>query len=943
MNGNSLTREEFETHTCLQHIHRYLRAGFWLWKSDTNHLLLGHKFLAALGVKADELGIHLDDFLNIVHPDDRRQLSTTFFRLLKRRLRYRESCIRVMVNGEWHKLRIQALAGEVDSNGETLSLYGRFVLVEHDQLLYGPAHSGSAFTDFGTFMYNPDKGLLQWQFLPGSMFGENMPKGKTWEYSALKALFPYSSFKDLSNSWQVFVNGNEESFTRDFTISSSQNSEQKLTILARKIEGSRFIQGVMIDATKLCSAVDKSNVLHFFSSIASSHRLLMLELSKEGTVKGCNRITEKILGYRLAELQEPQLFISLFLDPESFRQLVANVQAESFKPFVCRVKTSEGKIKAISWVLLKFPEVASTDSNILIGKDVTQQVQANVQLDLLRQRYQAIKMVNNELQNATNLESVFSCFGQQLERIFPKMVSVVFSYNAADGFITVEGVFGIQHKTWELLISDMGWNPVGRRFLLHDKDRRALKTVVANRVSESFSGLMEGYISVSASKIIERYFNIEAVYTEGLASGNIMYGGALLLKPALADEPDLTLLEELVSAVALALQRVNTVEGLQQQIIALKSRIEQKDELLSQLSHQLRTPLNAVLGFSQLLLEQNQPDDLLKKYIEIINSKGKLLLRLVNDTIDYNLIEKGNLTLVKSTFNLNRLLRQLHQSFSKQLELYRNDGLNLKLLLPDSAENLFLKTDEGRLEQALANLMDGIFKIVERGTIELGYRKENGRVGIFLRIRGTGVESKTTDYLRDQFRLLENMESAVQSQMGIKMAGQIVTLLGGEMRLDIGSNDNAEVEVLLPLTDSSTSGSKNNIEDNAPVYPDFKNKVILIVEDEEVNYLLIRELLVSCGATTLWAKNGREAVNLVSTINQTIHLVVMDIQLPVMDGYAATMEIKQIKPSIPIIAETAYISADDRKKAEAAGCDGYITKPIEPKVFYEVLEIFLES
>jgi FOG: CheY-like receiver len=173
------------------------------------------------------------------------------------------------------------------------------------------------------------------------------------------------------------------------------------------------------------------------------------------------------------------------------------------------------------------------------------------------------------------------------------------------------------------------------------------------------------------------------------------------------------------------------------------------------------------------------------------------------------------------------------------------------------------------------------------------------------------------------------------------MARQIVTLLGGEMRFDIGSNDNAEVEVLLPLTDSSTSGSNNNIEDNAPVYPDFKNKVILIVEDEEVNYLLFRELLVSCGATTLWAKNGREAVNLVSTINQTIHLVVMDIQLPVMDGYAATMEIKQINPKIPVIAETAYISADDRKKAEAAGCDGYITKPIEPKVFYEVLEIFL--
>ncbi|HNV53394.1 MAG TPA: response regulator [Tenuifilaceae bacterium] len=124
---------------------------------------------------------------------------------------------------------------------------------------------------------------------------------------------------------------------------------------------------------------------------------------------------------------------------------------------------------------------------------------------------------------------------------------------------------------------------------------------------------------------------------------------------------------------------------------------------------------------------------------------------------------------------------------------------------------------------------------------------------------------------------------------------------------------------------------------------DFKNKVILIVDDEEVNYLVLNELLITWGATTLWAKNGKEAVDLVNSINQNIDAVLMDIRMPVMDGYAATMEIKQINPQIPIIAQTAYASDEDRLKAEAAGCNGYITKPIDTNILSEVLEIFLVS
>ncbi len=226
----------------------------------------------------------------------------------------------------------------------------------------------------------------------------------------------------------------------------------------------------------------------------------------------------------------------------------------------------------------------------------------------------------------------------------------------------------------------------------------------------------------------------------------------------------------------------------------------------------------------------------------------------------------------------------------------------------------------------------------------MGYSILNDKINLFVKDTGIGIDPKIQEFIFENYRQLSDSQSQVSSGLGLKISKEIITLLNGDISIKSEVGAGTTINIILPLISQSirsTEFADEMIDIHKKV--DFKNKVILIVDDEEVNYLVLNELLITWGATTLWAKNGKEAVDLVNSINQNIDAVLMDIRMPVMDGYAATMEIKQINPQIPIIAQTAYASDEDRLKAEAAGCNGYITKPIDTNILSEVLEIFLVS
>ena len=384
------------------------------------------------------------------------------------------------------------------------------------------------------------------------------------------------------------------------------------------------------------------------------------------------------------------------------------------------------------------------------------------------------------------------------------------------------------------------------------------------------------------------------------------------------------------------------------QLLLAKKSAEESDKLksnfLANLSHEIRTPMNAIMGFSQLLYIPNLKREKKKEYIDIINAKGKMLVKLINDIIDITRVETGQLTVVNSNFNLNNLMQNIRTFYDKEKLFQQREAIEIVLKLPQKSGDIELVSDEGRLEQILTNLMSNALKFTEKGNVEFGYEVLKGFIEFYVKDTGIGIDPSKKDVIFDRYKQLDESLARMQAGtgLGLSISKGIVELLGGKIWVESSPGEGANFKFTIPYNPTRKTKQANNVElqEESKSHPDWKNKVLLIAEDEEINYVFLTELLEPTGVKIIWANDGAQAVELVSTIKK-IDAVLMDIRMPVMNGYAATLEIRQLNSSIPIIAQTAFALTEDRAKAEAAGCDGYITKPINTNELFEILDKYL--
>jgi len=376
------------------------------------------------------------------------------------------------------------------------------------------------------------------------------------------------------------------------------------------------------------------------------------------------------------------------------------------------------------------------------------------------------------------------------------------------------------------------------------------------------------------------------------------------------------------------------------ELVIAKEKAEESDRLktafLQNMSHEIRTPLNGIIGFSLLLnSETNTKDDILE-FTDMINQSGKRLIEIVNNVLDISKIQTGQVVIEKTSISLSSLFTFITTFFSP-LAKSKNIQLNYQNF-DDANPNIF--TDEVRLTQIFTNLVNNAIKFTKSGSINFGYEIKNGIIQFYVKDTGIGIPKELYDKVFDRFTQADQSLSRGYEGAGLGLAicKALVEMLGGRIWIESEVDEGTTFFFTLPY----------NIDDvpfqEEILYPQPTIKrthgKILITEDDWISSQYLQKLLQNSDITVIHAENGEEAVEFVRNMPD-IDLILMDIKMPVMDGIEATKIIKQMRPTMPIIAQTAYAFSEEKIRILNVGCDEYLAKPVALNKLMELIDKYI--
>jgi len=717
------------------------------------------------------------------------------------------------------------------------------------------------------------------------------------------------------------------------------------------IEGANevFWRGVVYDISmvRLCE-INFSRYAQSALNYFEKFPLHMVILDASGRLTYWNNVCEKITGHKTSDLSAGKdVFKRLFPDVDVRKRLRAAMQDHNFEPYdeEFEIETKRGRRFLSKWTIFPFRGADGELNVAAIGRDISKQVIKENALEIKLQHSKVVTKAASALFSLSPDNNYYHHLGATLENHINDMLFLISSAGNDQHFYTIEGGYGFSTSEWQQVVDVVGWNPIGRRYQLNAIAGSIAKAHKVQGIEQSLYTFSDGLVSSVASRNLERIFSIQKYYSVGIQTDEKVYGWILIAAQSADHEESLQLVLQLAKLYAHALHR----RELELQVLQARDVAEDANRLkslyLANFGHEIRIPMNAILGFTQLLNIPNLSKDKRREYIDIINGKSQMLVKLINDMVDVSRVESGHLTMVKSTFKPNRLLYNLRDFYHNERLFQHREAVEIRLVLPENSDEFSIHSDEGRLEQVFTNLLDNALKFTEKGFVEFGYVIKQASVEFYVQDSGIGIDSAMHRVVFDRYRQLdEQIERAKGGKgLGLAISKGIVDLLGGNIWIESEPGEGATFRFDIPIgrdNDNAMPESEIEVEELASVIPDWKNKVLLIAEDEEINYLYISELLEDTGVNIIWAKDGAQAVDLVHSI-KNIDAVLMDIRMPKMNGYAATLEIRQLNPHIPIIAQTAYAFSEDRAKAEAAGCNDYITKPINSRQLLSILDGYL--
>lgn len=374
----------------------------------------------------------------------------------------------------------------------------------------------------------------------------------------------------------------------------------------------------------------------------------------------------------------------------------------------------------------------------------------------------------------------------------------------------------------------------------------------------------------------------------------------------------------------------------EQALVSAREKAKESDRLksafLANMSHEIRTPLNAIVGFSNLLTT-TEDEDQKQQFIRIIENNNQLLLQLINDVLDLAKVESNTLDFNYQSTDLNELIRSVENTV--RLRVQPRVTLNFTL----GATDCYIQTEPNRLSQVLINLLTNACKFTPKGCITFGYELQEDEIRFFVRDTGLGISQEGQKRIFERFTKLNDF--AQGTGLGLSICKSIVEKMSGRIGVESqgegkGSTFWFSVPYLTATIEKKKPGAieiqKENIKQ--------KDIAILVAEDNESNYLLFKSIL---GSTykIIHAWDGKEAVELYKQHQPQI--IIMDINMPNMDGYEATQEIRKFSTTVPIIAVTAYAFASDKERIMKNGFNSYVSKPLNANKLMQELKTALNS
>lgn len=511
-------------------------------------------------------------------------------------------------------------------------------------------------------------------------------------------------------------------------------------------------------------------------------------------------------------------------------------------------------------------------------------------------------------------------------------------------------------KDYNSLVNSM---PIGYMQAVVDLDKDGMvKSVEYMGQNEALKNIVHDH-NLKALKS-DQYANMwqetaDSIFDEGCAKGSIIKAPYEEVYIEFIINPDKKSNDNRLLLDVFAIDVTDKMKVEQVLREAAKKAVEadnMKSAFLANMSHEIRTPLNAIVGFSNLLCKTLDPDKK-KRFVEIIETNNKLLLKLIGDILDISKADSDKLVFNKYNIDINKLLTTVCTG----VDVTSKPDVKIDVKL--GMDKCYITSDPYRITQVLNNLLTNAIKFTDRGTIVVGYELiQNNMLRFFVKDPGQGIAAVDMPKLFTRFTKLNSFIQG--TGLGLSISKAIVEKLGGSMRAESqgrgkGSTfyftlpyvldeskdnysqepyatDEARIEALKKknLANSGQDNSRNSdhnsfVDPSMPSYK-YERKKILVVEDNDSNLQLVKEMLED-RFDLVFAKDGEQSMTVFA--KETPDLVLMDINLPLKDGYQATADIRRLSKTVPIIAVTAYAQQSDRQKVMTSGFTDYLSKPVD--------------